>query len=310
MKTNILITGTGFVSTHLTEYFNHKEDTKVTLCSRNKEGENIIKADLSDLRDCTFLKAFDFDKIFHLSAQSSVHVSVERPFDTIRSNINSVNNFLEVFAGTKTKLIFAGSSEVYKDSSKILTEESELESQPKNIYALSRLTTDNLIRSVAKDRKIDCTLLRLFLHTGSGHSTNFALSSWAKQLADIKKGKQEKKIYVGNLQIQRSYCDVHDVCRAYDLVSDANDDHGEVYNVCSGQAYLMKDLLKKLVEIANVDIEIIIDEKRVRKNDIMYIDGSYKKIKEKFGWEPLIPIEQTLKDLYQYWEQYEPSTSI
>jgi GDP-4-dehydro-6-deoxy-D-mannose reductase len=265
----------------------------------------MLKTDLSEFADCEKLYwNHQFNKIFHLAAQSSVHISWELPFSTMRWNVNAINNLLEVFSGTSVKLIFAGSSEVYKTKEGQLTENDKLDAR--SPYAISRLATDYLIRMIAKEKKINCTLLRLFPHTGAGQSTNFALPSWAKQLAMIKYGKQERKIYCGNLNIRRDFCDVRDVVRAYDLVSN-NDEFGECYNISSGQAYLMKDLLNMLIEIAGISvstIEVIIDEKRVRKNDIMYISGSYQKIKEKFGWEPLIPIEETLKDLLLYWEQH------
>ena len=297
-KDNILVTGAnGFVGRHLTEYL-RKQAQKVTTCSRSNSDVNIDLTNLDEVKKCSF----SFNKIFHLAAQSSVHVSWERPFETLRYNINSVNNLLETFAGTKTKTIFAGTSEVYKNSNNILTEESELKTENLSPYAISKLCTDQLIRTIAKDKKVNCTLLRLFSHVGPGQSTNFALSSWAKQLVQIKYGAQEKKIYVGNLNVRRDYVSVDDVVRAYDLVSN-EECYGEVFNVCSGNAYLMRDLLNKLIEMTNLDVEIVVDEKLVRKNDVEYMCGNHDKITKRFGWEPKIPIETTLRELLFYWEQ-------
>ena len=297
----VLVTGSsGFVGQHLIKYLIDKGD-EVYKCSRKFSTElNAVQCDLANINDTDRLFWMNFDKIFHLAAQSSVHVSWERPWETIHQNINSVNNLLHVFAGTETKIIFAGTSEVYKPSLFELTEESELDNR--SPYALSKLTTDSLIRMTAEQQKVNCCLLRLFSHTGIGQTTNFALSSWAKQLAQMKYRKLERKIQVGNLDIKRDYLNVRDVLDCYSLVSEEQC-FGEVYNVCSGEAYLMRDLLHQLIEISKLDVEICVNEKFVRKNDIGLIQGSHDKIAKKFGWEPKIPIKQTLTELYNYWEE-------
>ena len=67
------------------------------------------------------------------------------------------------------------------------------------------------------------------------------------------------------------------------------------------KSYKIEDLLDQLIGISNLYIKIKIDPNRIRKNDIPVFKGSYEKINKKLGWEPKIPIEQTLKDMFNWW---------
>ena len=139
-----------------------------------------------------------------------------------------------------------------------------------------------------------------FNHTGPCQSDSFVLSSFAKQLAEIKLNKKENVIDVGNLKACRDFTDVRDVVRAYELVSDSYE-NGTAYNVCSGKHYEIAGLLDRLIRIANVDVNIRIDPSRLRTLDCPYYYGSYKKIKTRYNWEPRITIDRTLRDLYRWW---------
>ena len=298
--TNILITGgTGFVGTHLSKYLSHKHEVYVT--SRKKVGKNIFNVDLKDIETIKMIfKSYKFEKIYHLSSQSSVYMSLKKPFETMYNNINSSLNLLKVVneLNYNPKVILASTSEIYKVSDNELIEESDFE--PRNPYAISKITTDYFVRNIAKEFNINISILRLFNHIGPGQTDAFVLGSFSKQLAEIKLGLRDPIIKVGNLNIKRDFIDVRDVCRAYDLVSEEKD-FGEAYNVCSGKEYILNDLLNMLIEISGLDVKIEIDKQRLRKNDISTFFGSYKKIKENFGWEPQIPINQTLQDMFDWW---------
>ena len=293
----ILITGgAGFVGSYLSEYFKKDESNKVDRSSRTN-GQGDIVLDLTN-RDSVGDVLFNYDKIFHLAAQASVRNSFEDSFKTMRDNILSTLNLLELLKGKKIKLVIAGSSETYKWANSVLTEKSSLDA--KSPFAISKLTIDYFVRTMAKPLDINVTLLRLFSHIGPGQSEHFALSNWAKQIAEIKLDRRTPTVKVGNIDIYRDYTDVRDVCYAYDLVSNC-EEQGEVYNVCSGTTYKLETLLHMLLEIAEVNAEIMIDKDRVREIDAGFIRGSHKKIKERFGWMPKIPIEKSLRDLYNYW---------
>jgi GDP-4-dehydro-6-deoxy-D-mannose reductase len=295
----ILITGgLGFVGQHLCKSLTLEHE--ILISSRSKfiysDGLLCKSLNLTKFEDVdNFITSNKIQTVIHLSAQSSVHVSFENPIHTMKDNILSTLNLLEVCQNNNIKLIVAGTSEVYKTKEQKLTENSELEAR--SPYTISKMVQDSYINLLKPENVI---LLRLFNHVGPGQSDNFVLSSFAKQLANIKKNNAEPVIYVGNLNVSRDFTDVRDVCRIYStLVS--NNNQSSIYNVCSGNAYNILELLKKLIEIAKIDVEIKTDPSRIRKIDVPFFVGDNSKITNEFGWKPEIKIEQTLEDMFNWW---------
>ena len=297
----VLITGgTGFAGSHLVDYLKTQGDT-VYITSRTRTDINIINLDLLKIEDIEkTLIDYQFDKIFHLTAQSSVNLSWKMPFQTLYDNINCTINLLKAIHELKltTRIILASTCELYKTTNERIYETHPIE--PRNPYGYSKLVTDYLVSGISKDFKLNTTLLRLFNHVGPGQTDTFVLPSFTKQVAEIKMGLKEPVISVGNLEIKRDFVDVRDVCRAYSLVSN-QDAYGEVYNVCSGKEYCLRDLLGKIINIAGIDVQVVVDPNKVRKVDIPTFYGSYDKINKVFGWEPYYTIEQTLADMYNWW---------
>jgi GDP-4-dehydro-6-deoxy-D-mannose reductase len=130
----------------------------------------------------------------------------------------------------------------------------------------------------------------------------FASSNFARQIAEIEKGLKEPVIQVGNLNARRDYSDVRDVVRAYWLSLERGEP-GEVYNISSGRAITIKELLDQLLSLSEIDLEIREDPQRMRPSDVEVLVGDCSKFKERTGWEPRIPLETTLKDLLDYWRE-------
>jgi len=286
----IAITGSdGFVGTWLKNY----------LCKNHEIYElHHYEVDLMDFNTTyEVFKSINPDAIIHLAAQSSPFIAWKKPYTTVVDNVTLAINALRVAEKLKCKLILAGSSEVYDVIPNTITEESEL--NPRNPYDLSKLTVDSLVRLIAKERKINVTLLRLFNHIGPGQSDNFVVSTFSKQLAEIRLGLKEPVIMVGNLEAKRDLIDCRDAIKAYELFLDI-EEFGNYYNVCSGKAYKIQWILDKLIEISGLNVIIQQDENRMRLSDIPIFVGDYSKIKA-IGWEPKIEIETTLKDTYEDW---------
>jgi len=253
------------------------------------------------LLDFESLKTFIINNepkiVFHLASQSSPFVSWKQPYQTLKDNIVSSLNILQLAEELKFKLVFPGSAEVYETQEEAISETSIV--NPRNPYGVSKLAIDFLIRQIAKDRKINVTLLRLFNSIGPEQTDSFVVSSFAKQLALIKLGKQ-KDIHVGNLDAMRDFIDVRDIVKALYIVSQ-QEEYGEYYNICSGQAYRIQDILDMLIDISGLKVDVIQDPERMRPSDIPIFMGDYLKINEKYGWQPTIPIMDTLQDTYEYW---------
>jgi GDP-4-dehydro-6-deoxy-D-mannose reductase len=141
---------------------------------------------------------------------------------------------------------------------------------------------------------------RAFNLTGPRRGDVFVDSNFAKQIVMIEKKKKSPLLEVGNLEAFRDFTDVRDVVRAYWLAMNKCEP-GEVYNISSGHATKIKDLLDMLIKISGVKVEVKQDPQRMRPSDEPVIQGDNGKFRDKTGWKPEIPLERSLKDLLDYW---------
>ncbi|MGB3340585.1 MAG: GDP-mannose 4,6-dehydratase [bacterium] len=311
----ILITGiSGFAGSHLAEYFLNegKHEIYGTIRWRSdrqnivgiQEKLNLLECDIKDAFAVnTVIEQVKPDQIFHLAAQSYVPFSWRAPEVTLTTNIIGELNVFEAVRATKldSYIHIAGSSEeyglVYSDELPI-KETNPL--RPLSPYGVSKVTQDFLGFQYFKSYGMNIVRTRAFNHTGPRRGTVFATSNFARQIVEIEKGKREPVIKVGNLDAVRDFCDVRDVTRAYAL-SLSKGEPGEVYNISSGVGIKIKDMLDKLITISKVNLKIETDKSRMRPSDVELLVGSAEKFKKATGWKPLIPFEQTLSDLLDYW---------
>jgi len=129
---------------------------------------------------------------------------------------------------------------------------------------------------------------------------SYASSAFAQQIAAIEAGRAEPVLRVGNLESRRDVTDVRDTVRAYVALAQSGTPR-RPYNVCSGRAYSMRELLDILLSLARVRVRIELDPSRLRPSDNPLILGSHARLTADTGWRPEIPIERTLADLLDYW---------
>jgi GDP-4-dehydro-6-deoxy-D-mannose reductase len=141
---------------------------------------------------------------------------------------------------------------------------------------------------------LDVVVARPFQHEGPGRDDRFAVGSWTKQIAALE-ARGGGTIRVGDLTARRDITDVRDVCRAYQLMLDGAVPAG-VYNVASGRAVEMRELLELLIAQARCDIEVEVDPALVRPADRTAVCGDASKLVAVTGWTPTVPLEQTLAD--------------
>jgi GDP-4-dehydro-6-deoxy-D-mannose reductase len=128
-------------------------------------------------------------------------------------------------------------------------------------------------------------------------------SNLAKQIAEIEAGLREPTVLVGDLRPRRDYSDVRDVVRGYWLVLQ-HGEPGEVYNLCSGRSWAIKQVLDFLLEQSHVKgVSVQSDPARFRPSDVMVLEGDPSKVAHAVGWKAEIPFEQTLADLLDYWRR-------
>ncbi len=242
--------------------------------------------------------------IVHLAAQSSVAKSFEEPTLTLRDGTVPALHLLESLrrSAVNARVVLVGSADEYGAVSPAqIPVREDVPARPENPYALAKTIQNHYGRMYAKLYRVDAMMTRSFNHTGPGQRDAFVLSSFAKQVAEIRRGKREAEIEVGNLDVRRDFMDVRDVCDAY-VVLLKKGRMGETYNVCSGQSYRIGDLLRELCSLAGVHVAIRVDVARLRPVDTPELRGDPSKMTAQTGWSAKHPIQETLKSLLDYWD--------
>lgn len=316
MAKKALITGiAGFVGSYMSELLLSKGFEVSGLCRPRSKMDHIesIKnklhlydADLLDSHSLyTTIQKIKPDYIFHLAAQSFVPTSWGSPAVTLEVNIVGSANLFEAVrqVGINPVIQIACSSEEY---GMVLPNEVPIKEtnplRPLSPYAVSKLAMDYLGFQYFESYKMRIIRTRGFNHTGPRRGDTFAESTFAKQIAMIEKGKQEPVIYVGNLEAKRDYTDVRDMVRAY-LLAVEKCDPGEVYNIASGEAIKIADLLDLMLSMSKVKVQIKQDPARMRPSDVPILIGDASKFRKKTGWKPEIKFKKTAEDLLNYWRE-------
>lgn len=192
------------------------------------------------------------------------------------------------------RVVVAGSALVYAQSERALAEDSPL--GPTDPYGLSKLAQEML--TLRAETPVIVT--RPFNHIGARQQPSFATASFARQIADIEAGRRDPVMLVGNLDSRRDLMDVRDTVRAYEALADAGTP-GRVYNVCSGTAHRVGDVLERLIAMARVPVSVRQDPARMRPSDNPLVLGDPSRIAADTGWKTEITLDQTLEDLLAWW---------
>jgi GDP-4-dehydro-6-deoxy-D-mannose reductase len=299
----VLVTGArGFVGGHLT-------------AALRARGHEVVEADRAarddvlelDVTDGLAVRAvFDLvrpDAVAHLAAQASVGESLEDPDGTFRVNAGGTLHVLNAARaltaeGARARVLVASSAEVYgaqPRASYPLRETAP--ALPRNPYAASKAAAEALALAYARSYGVDAVVTRAFNHIGPHQDEQFAVAAFALQIARVAAG-LDRVVRVGNLEGSRDVLDVRDVCSAYVLLLEGGGEAGEVYNVCSGTATTMRDLLRRLIEIGRVPVEVREDAERMRPSDVPISVGDASKLREATGWTPRIPLGAALRAVY------------
>lgn len=242
--------------------------------------------------------------VYHLAGASSVAASWSEPSRALEINALGQLRLLEALsaAGLQTLTVLASSAEVYGRSAgdRPITEQAEV--APVSPYGVSKAAQELVARMYSASRGLPSIVLRLFNLVGPGQSPAFAASSFARQVAEIEHGLRRPVLAVGDLRAVRDFTDVRDAARAFRLVS-LHGAPGAVYNLCSGTAVPVQDLLDILLALATRPIQVEIDEARLRTADIAVLCGDPARLHDACGWRPEIGLEQTMADLLGWWRR-------
>lgn len=243
-------------------------------------------------------------RVFHLAARSSVADSWKDPGRTLANNVVGEANLLAALVrlDPMPQVLVVGSADEYGEprTSRALDEDTPL--RPLTPYGVSKVAQDLLGLQYHLSHGLPVVRVRPFNHIGPGQSPNFAVASFARQIAEIESGRRPARLRVGNLEVRRDFTDVRDVVRAYRLAL-AEGRPGEVYNVGSGRAVALHDVVERLLRMSRTPITVQVDPRRVRAVEAKAAVCDARRIRRRTGWHPLIPLDQTLADTLEDWRQ-------
>lgn len=302
-----LVTGaSGFVGEYLVAAL-RRDGAEVLPCGGPRDGGDYFPIDLNDVASLErALEAARPQVVFHLAAQTFVPQALESPLETYDVNAMGTARLAEAmrrYPGAPPRLIFASTAEVYgpRPASDYPLREN-LDLQPGNPYGASKAAAEAMLRAAACGFRGDVVIARSFNHIGPHQSERFAVASFAAQLARIARG-APPQLRVGDLTAARDFLDVRDVVEAYLALARSRSTPlrtgCEVYNVCSGRAVAIRDVLRELIAIARVPVEVREDPERMRASETPLTVGDPSKLRERTGWAPKIPLVQTLRDVYE-----------
>jgi GDP-4-dehydro-6-deoxy-D-mannose reductase len=239
----------------------------------------------------TALASLKPSRVYHCAGAAHVGRSWDNVEPTFAINVRGTHHVVEGLrdAGVSARVLIPSSAMVYGNSDEPLTEDHPL--APASPYALSKL---------AQEMIGDVLIARAFNHFGPRQDAWFVASGFARRIADIEAGRWDAEIAVGNLDAKRDLTDVRDTVRAYRLIAERGTP-GRPYNVCSGRAIVIRELLDRLLAHARVPIRIKVDPARLRPNDVPLVVGDPRRLRDELGWTATIPLEQTVNDLLEYW---------
>lgn len=242
------------------------------------------------------------DIIVNLAAISSVGASWNIPQLTMQVNVVGALNIMEAARKSvkKPKILFVGSSEEYVISDFPMNEERKLNAS--NPYGISKVTQEQFAKLYKEQYSLKIYCVRPFNHTGVGQRDSFVLPSFCKQVAEIEKSGASGTIKVGNLKVKRDFSHVKDIVRAYRMIVES-ENCDLIYNVGSGTAYSLEDMLQFIIKMSCQKIEIEIDQSRFRPTDQPVICCDYNLIKTKLGWEPQYTVFDALKEMLEYYRE-------
>lgn len=300
-----LVTGaSGFAGSHLVERLLQSHDAVNAWAhsarSPRPTADSRVQWDVVDLLDRRTvertLESTAPSVIYHCAGLPHVAESWSRSGRALEVNAYGTHLLLESAArlGQAPLVVVISSALVYRPAATPLSEDDVI--GPIDPYGVSKLAQE----MIAARASVPTVIARPFNHAGPRQSAAFVTSSFARQIAEIEAGGAEPILRVGNLDARRDITDVRDTVRAYETLADSGRP-GRPYNVCSGTAYRVGDLLDKLLTMARVRVRVEQDMARLRPSENPVVLGDPSRIAAETAWRAVIPIEQTLSDLLDWW---------
>lgn len=304
----LILGGTGFVGTHLARACIEAGDT-VFAASRSA-GRPVLSMSLdararrlvADVRDEASLLAAVAearpDQVFHLAGHASVKSSFGSEQEIIETNVLGTLHVLRAVRekAPAARVLYVGSAEEYGRSERQPLHE-DMRLLPITPYGVSRAAASLVAQRFALAEKLHVVRTRSFNHTGPGQTREYVAPSLAGQLKEARaRGERRIEVRVGDLTVRRDFSGVRGVVRAYRALLEKGT-NGEVYNVCSGVALALSELLARLGEIIGVEPIAVPDPGRMRPVDVPVLVGDPTRLEETTGFSLRDSLDEDLRAL-------------
>lgn len=314
-KDSVLVTGgTGFVGAHLLTALKRAfPEASIHVTGRavpkGRSQEYVWHAlDICDREAvCHLVQQILPSVVIHLAAQSSVPVSFKQPDLTWQVNLEGARNLFQALEqlSYSALLLQVGSADMYGASFKLAGPVDELRLlQPLNPYAASKAAADLAAFQLAQTSAVKVIRARPFNHIGAGQSDAFVVSSFARQIVEVERGRRDS-LLVGDLTAERDFMHVSDVVGAYVALIQHHErfETGAAVNICSGVSVSIASILEEMRQLAAVDVRIVQDPGRMRKSDIAKVRGSHDYLSAQTGWMPIVSLRNALGDVLNDWRE-------
>ncbi len=312
MRKTVLVTGVnGFVGHHVARLLAERGVSVVGVGNQPALEDDLqdvvdtyTSCDLTDPDEVASINLSDIGAIINLAGFAKVGDSHGQGdlYNKVNIGVHTVLYDEVLRQNIRPRIIAVSTGAVYDPNQPLpITEDSQLIPRDKtNEYVVSKQKMEEAVRSF-RGKGLDVIIVRPFNHSGPGQLPGFLLPDLGEQIADA--SRDNTPLLVGNLETKRDYTDVRDVARAYVELALADSLNYDLYNICSGQSTKGTDILDLLKKAFGAsDVEVKVDQSRIRPNDVMDIYGSRQRLTDDTGWEPQFSVEQMVRD-YAAWKQ-------
>jgi len=308
----VLITGiTGFAGSHLAERFVSRGDEVHGIAHEDPPFQHLAavadrvrvhRGNILDIASVSAaLAAARPDAVVHLAAQAVPTLAALDPVSAVRVNVLGTATLLAALdAYPEIRFVMASSADVYgAPDSEMVDESAPL--RPANVYAATKVASEALVREFGDRRAAATTVLRPANQNGPRQHPGLAASAFAKQIAEAEAGVAEPVVKHGSLDARRDFLDVRDMAAAYALATDLTETGVAVYNVGSGTAVSVGEILEALITLARVPMRAELDPERVRSGAPTSFALDAGRFRRRTGWVPQTPLRTSLRDTLEYW---------
>jgi len=307
----VLVTGgSGFVGRHLVSLLAARGHEAIGTGSTHRTEAAHRQLHLPDTAGCAALLAgAQPDAVVHLAAVASVVEAERDPALAVATNVEGTLSLCRALdladPRGSIRLVHVSSAQVYAPPR---TEDQELDEAaplgPTSAYGRTKLAAELVVESLTGSGRRPAVIFRPFNHIGPGQRDSFALASFARQIAQAELGRRAPVLEVGDLTVRRDICDVSDIVLAYALAAEGRIAPG-TYNLASGVATPLRDLLDELLRRARLPIEVRVAGDRLRPGEPPSVRGAAQKIQAACGWRPKVPLSEAVEGLLEGWRRTE-----